>query len=114
MTLLQAQWEFLKDVGKMITFIEQHNHSASGGELQRTLYQQQQYLKTGKTRTLNSLHIHKLAIDLAIFAPDGKWLQDKKSLQVFGDYWEFLDPENEWGGNWNFLDTPHFQRRLPE
>ena len=113
MKLIEAQWLFLKNLADLIYFIESRGCTASGGELQRTLYQQQEYVRTGKSKTLNSMHIHKLAADLAIFK-GGKWLQTKAELQEFGDYWEALDPDNEWGGNWRFQDCPHFQRRLPK
>jgi len=113
MTLREAQWKFLKDVAILIAYIDREGCSASGGELQRTLEQQQMYVNTGKSQTLKSSHIQKLAIDLFIFSPSGQWVQDKKTLQRFGDFWESLDPKNEWGGNWtSFLDTPHFGRKL--
>ena len=113
MTLREAQWKFLKDVALLIAYIDREGCSASGGELQRTLEQQQMYVNTGKSQTLKSSHIQKLAIDLFIFSPSGRWVQDKKTLQRFGDFWEGLDPEYEWGGNWkSFLDTPHFGRKL--
>jgi len=113
MTLREAQWKFLKDVALLIAFIDREGCSASGGELQRTIEQQQMYVNTGKSQTLKSSHIQKLAIDLFIFSPSGRWVQDKKTLQRFGDFWESLDPKYEWGGNWkSFLDTPHFGRKL--
>ena len=64
MNLSDEQWEFLKDVGKLINFIESQGDKATGGELLRTSEQQDIYMKTGKTKTLNSNHLKKLAIDL--------------------------------------------------
>ena len=107
MTLRETQWKFLKDVALLIAFIDREGYSASGGELQRTIEQQQMYVNTGKSKTLKSSHIQKLAIDLFIFSPSGEWMTGKKDLQRFGDYWESLDPEYEWGGNWK-----SFMRRL--
>lgn len=113
MTLRETQWKFLKDVALLIAYICREGYSATGGELQRTPEQQQIYVNTGRSKTLKSSHIQKLAIDLFIFSPDGKWLTDKKDLQKFGDYWESLDSNYEWGGNWEgFSDTPHFERRI--
>lgn len=113
-SLINAQWEFLKNLSELIQFIESKGHIATGGELQRTIYQQKEYLRTGRTQTINSLHLSKMAIDLAIFK-DNIWLQDRESLQQFGNFWESLHPDNEWGGNWkSFIDLPHFQRRLPK
>lgn len=113
MGLVEAQWAFLKDVASLIAFIESEGDMASGGELERTLYQQKEYIRTGRSKTLNSLHLSKLAIDLAIFH-NGKWLQDRDSLKKYGAFWEGLNPDNEWGGDWvSIPDCPHFQRRLP-
>jgi hypothetical protein len=43
----------------------------------------------------------------------------KTRLQVYGDYWESLSPENRWGGNFpkwypgsDFLDPRHFERHV--
>jgi hypothetical protein len=113
-SLVDAQWAFLKDVATLIQFIESEGDMATGGELQRTLYQQQENIRKGVSKTLNSLHLSKLAIDLAIFH-DGLWLQDRDSLKKYGDFWQGLHPDNEWGGSWvSFPDIPHFQRRLPK
>ena len=112
--LVGAQWAFLKDVADLIQFIETEGDMASGGELLRTTYQQLEYVRTGRSMTMNSLHLNKLAIDLAIFH-DGIWLQDFDSLKKYGAFWEGLHPDNEWGGDWVSLrDFPHFQRRLPK
>lgn len=112
--LVDAQWEFLKDVASLIQFIESEGDMASGGELQRTTYQQTEYIRTGRSKTMNSLHLNKLAIDLAIFHDD-VWLQDVASLKKYGAFWEGLHQDNEWGGDWvSFPDLPHFQRRLPK
>ena len=111
--LVDAQWAFLLDVAALIGFIESEGDMASGGELQRTTYQQQEYVRTGRSKTMNSLHLNKLAVDLAIFHDD-VWLQDVDSLKKYGAFWQGLHPDNEWGGFWHsIVDTPHFQRRLP-
>ena len=112
--LVDAQWAFLKDVATLIQFIETEGDMATGGELQRTSYQQVEYIRTGRSKTMNSLHLSKLAVDLAIFH-DGIWLQDRDSLMKYGAFWQGLHEDNEWGGSWlTFCDLPHFQRRLPK
>ena len=79
-------------------------------------------LKTGKSKTMNSYHLKRLAIDLNFFKPvydeDGKlkgytltWRYE--DIKPFGEYWESLNPKNKWGGNFKtFKDTPHFERRV--
>ena len=112
MSLRQEQSLFIKDVVKLLMFAEANGYEATGGELQRTPEQQQIYLNTGKTKTLDSYHLKKLAIDLFFFK-DGVILQTKDSLQKLGDYWETLYCKNSWGGNWKggFIDVPHWERR---
>lgn len=110
MSLQPEQTAFLKDVVKLLTFAEAAGFEATGGELYRTQAQQDLYVKEGKSKTSNSYHLKRLAIDLFFFR-DGALIQDKQVLQAIGDYWESLNPFNKWGGNWTgFLDCPHFQR----
>ena len=61
------------------------------------------------SKTLRSLHADRLAIDFNFFI-DGELTYDHDKIKPLGDYWESLDPNNKWGGNFNgFQDTPHFQ-----
>jgi hypothetical protein len=125
MKLSDAQWEFLKDLACLISFIETKGYKATGGELLRTEYQQAEYVRTGKSKTNNSRHLQKLAIDLAIFDQQGNLLTDnvenKGKLRLFGDFWEAMAPNiNIWGGYFpehygsTFIDIPHFERKPPE
>jgi len=64
------------------------------------------------SNTLNSLHGKRLAIDFNFFIND-KLTYDKHKLVELGKFWESLNPKNKWGGNFkNFIDTPHFERRV--
>ena len=105
--LILEQWEFLKDVAKLIPFIESRGLTATGGELWRTPEQQAIYVKKGLSKTLTSKHLERLAIDLNIF-------KDDKLItcpQEIGKYWISLSAKNAWGGNWvNFRDYGHFER----
>lgn len=122
MKLSDAQWEFLKDLAALICYIETKGYKATGGELQRTEAQQAIYLREGKSKTKNSRHLQKLAIDLNIFDPQGNLITgDKDKMRMFGDFWEMLAPnENIWGGYFpehygsTFVDTPHFERKPPQ
>ena len=110
MSLVKEQAAFLLDVAKLINFATEQGFVVTGGELSRTAEQQQIYMKTGRSKTMNSLHLKRCAIDLNFFK-DGKLTYDIKQLQVIGNYWESLNEKNEWGGNWkSFKDVPHFQR----
>lgn len=112
MTLGQNQELFSKDLTHLLNFIHNNGYDVRIGEAERTKEQQEIYLKSGKTKTLDSLHLKRCAIDLHIFF-NGSWIQSKSELQFIGDYWEQLSKNNKWGGNFkNFIDTPHFERRL--
>ena len=110
MTLGEHQEKFMRDVSKLLNHLLQNGYQIRGGELQRTQEQQQIYVNQGKSKTNKSNHLLKCAIDLHIFK-NGSWLQSKQELQSIGDYWESLDNQNRWGGNFkSFLDCPHFER----
>ena len=110
MSLSDEQELFLLDVIKLIPFAIAQGFKVTGGELFRTPEQQQLYVSSGKSHTLASKHLERLAIDLN-FIKNGVAVYDKKMLQQIGDFWETLSPNNSWGGNWiSFCDTPHFQR----
>ena len=115
MGLLDEQDRFLTDMSRLIGRAHDLGFVVTGGELYRTIEQQRVHMREGRSRTLNSQHMKRLAIDLNFFVRDGDRLDlcyDKEVLQALGDYWESLDPANAWGGNWSsFKDTPHFERR---
>jgi len=110
MNLNTEQAAFLLDACKLITYATEQGFAVTGGELSRTPEQQAIYVKTGRSKTMNSIHLKRCAIDLNFFK-DGKLTYDIPTLKPVGDYWESLHPKNEWGGNWkSFKDVPHFQR----
>jgi hypothetical protein len=116
--MIELQWLFLKNLGELIVEIEQLGFTATGGELFRTPEQQKIYFDKGLSKTQNSLHLKKCAIDIFVFK-NGELIQDKKTLQPLGDYWEALDSRNRWGGNFpkwypesTFIDIPHFEMKI--
>ncbi len=116
MSLLREQSTFLLHVAELIQKASELGFYASGGELYRTSEQQALHVKNGRSNTMNSQHLKRLAVDLNFFkaAPDGmlKLTYDVEELRALGEFWEGLDTANRWGGNWtSFKDTPHFERR---
>lgn len=112
MSLSDEQAAFLLDACKLIQRATDLGWTVTGGELFRTQAQQEIYFKAGKTKTMNSNHLRRLAIDLN-FLKNGQPVWDKARLQPVGDYWESLNPMNRWGGNFKSLpDTPHFERNV--
>lgn len=118
MSLQNEQWRFLQDLAKLIQWAEKNNYTLSGGELYRTIEQQKIYFNSGKSQTMNSNHLKRLAIDLNVFV-NGQLTYDWTTIKPLGDYWESLSVFNRWGGDFNrnekkdgFIDSPHFERIL--
>jgi|SRR3972149_4419026 len=110
MSLVNEQAAFLKDVIKLLEAAYHLGFQVTGGELYRTKEQQEIYVKNGRSTTMNSKHLDRVAIDLNFFK-DGKLITDRATLSPLGSYWVSLHPKNQWGGNWNtFKDLPHFER----
>jgi predicted chitinase len=116
MSLVREQAVFLLHLSELIRKASELGFLASGGELYRTPDQQALHVKHGRSKTLKSLHLKRLAVDLNFFreAPDGTLTltYDVAELRALGEFWESLDPANRWGGHWtSFKDVPHFERR---
>ncbi len=126
MSLSDTQWSFLQDVCKLIEFAKVNQFKLTGGELLRFKDRQEKLIEQGKSWTMNSKHLNKLAIDLNVFVKEPnelmgtgfKWklASSYETTKSLGMFWESLSEFNEWGGNWlkknkkPGLDTPHFQR----
>jgi peptidoglycan L-alanyl-D-glutamate endopeptidase CwlK len=112
MSLVIEQAQFLMDVCKLVVFATKQGFVVTGGELFRTPEQQEIYMKTGRSKTMNSYHLKRCAVDLNFFK-DNKLIYDTTVLAPIGAYWESLNKKNSWGGNWkSFKDVPHFERRV--
>lgn len=112
MSMVTEQAEFLLDACKLVQFATSQGWVVTGGELFRTAEQQTIYVKTGRSKTMNSNHLKRCAIDLNFFK-DGKLVWDKTQLAPLGAFWESLNPKNRWGGNFKSLvDVPHFERNV--
>lgn len=114
MNLNAEQNAFLGDVARLIEFIRNTDNGMliSGGELYRTAEQEQIYVDSGRSNTMNSNHLRRLAIDLN-FIQNGQIVSDKATLQKYGDYWKSLNPINRWGGEFSTIYDPgHFERNV--
>jgi hypothetical protein len=108
MSLGQEQQAFSRDLSKLLIKTFELGYEVRFGEVQRTVEQQQIYVSTNRSKTMESNHIRKCAADLH-FVMNNEIVYPK----VLGDYWESLDPKNSWGGNWkSFKDAPHFERSV--
>ena len=111
MSKSNEQWLFLQDVAKLIDYAKLREIKLTGGELYRTQYQQAKYVKDGKSKTMKSKHLERLAIDFNFFV-DGRLTYDVEDVRVLGEYWEILSEKNEAGMFWEWKDVPHFQRNI--
>lgn len=118
MKLSEYQRVFTRNVGCLIEFAFNQGLELTFGEAYRTNEQQLIYYQTGKSQTMNSNHLKRLAVDFNVFK-NGNLTYDWDTYKILGDFWETLDPKNRWGGDWNkndikdgFIDAPHFEMNL--
>lgn len=118
LTLGQSQELFAAHVAQLIQKAFAMGYGVRLGEVMRPIEMQELYVKTGRSKTMNSMHIKKLAIALNLIK-DGK-LCTREQIEPLGKWWEELDPANRWGGSWrglveakksSFVDAPHFERQ---
>ncbi len=111
MKLSEKQQIFTKNVASLIAYADLLGIGLTFGHAYRDLETQKRMVATGKSKTLNSYHLKRLAVDFNFFI-NGKLTYDKHKLAELGKFWEGLHPDNVWGGNFkNFLDTPHFEMK---
>lgn len=111
MSLIKHQQEFLLDVCKLVQYATEQGFVVTGGELWRSPEQQKIYVQTGRSKTMQSKHLNRVAIDLNIFK-NGK-LCSASEITPLGDFWESLNKLNRWGGRFRTLvDSPHFERNV--
>ena len=108
MSLGKNQELFAKMLGEFIGWLYANGYTVRIGEVWRPQEMQDLYLKTGKTKAKYSKHQDKVAADLHIFK-DSKWFQTKEELKAIGAKWESMNKDNRWGGNFSFIDTPHYE-----
>lgn len=110
--LIDAQATFLLNFGKLVKFATERGFVVTAGELLRPVEMQKLYVQIGRSKTMNSNHLRKLAGDLNFFL-NGVYYLDKAGLEPVGKYWESLHPANRWGGNFKtFKDVPHFEMNI--
>ena len=99
---------FARDVVALLLFSSNSGYEVRISEVFRPEVTQRHYVKTGRSKTMNSMHRKKCAGDL-YFTEDNKLVYPKE----LGEYWESLNPLNQAGMFWkNFKDKPHYQRTV--
>jgi peptidoglycan L-alanyl-D-glutamate endopeptidase CwlK len=124
MSKSDEQAKFLLDTCLLIQYATRLGFKVTGDERYRPQEMQEIYYRTGRSRTLNSQHLDKLADDYNFFL-NGRYINGLKSeeaeqiLRPLGIFWESLDPKNRWGGNFDkdfsrkdpWIDSGHFERQ---
>ena len=112
MKLSEHQQEFTKDLVKLNLKAQELGIGLTLGDAYRSKEQQAIYFKNGKSKTMNSNHLRRLAQDYNFFV-DGKLKYHHPKVEALGNYWESLNELNRWGGHFkNFYDSPHFERNV--
>lgn len=118
MGLRDEQMAFTADVILLLQKANELGFEVTLGEVFRPIEMQRIYYQTGRSKTMKSPHMDKLAIDLNLFR-SGVVCTHKQILPL-GTWWESLNSFNRWGGSWRgliasgkstFIDAPHFERK---
>jgi|SRR3972149_9618391 len=95
MTLGEKQRKFTLMVMRLIDYAYAHGYELTFGEAYRTEEQQRLYVNQGLSKTMNSKHREKLAVDFNLFK-EGKYLSDGNAYRTLGEFWESIG--GRWGG----------------
>jgi len=109
MTLTIQQQIFARNVSKLIQFANESGYEVTFGEAYRTIEQQLIYFKSGKSKTMKSSHLTRLAIDLNLFVY-GKYCTTREPYKPLADFWKSLNSANVAGYDWGW-DANHFEMK---
>lgn len=118
MRIPEMQRRFPLMVAEFIGRVYDEGFELSFGEAYRTEEQQRLYLKAGRSRTMNSFHRDRLAVDFNLFK-GGVYLTDGALYRPVGEIWEAVG--GRWGGRFGVepadygkktgWDANHFEYR---
>ena len=126
MTLSDRQKIFTRNIGLLIEHAFEMGFELTLGEVARTVEQQKIYFESGRSKTMDSRHIQRLAVDFNIFLngtllflKTDQYKADLEAVRPLAEFWESLHPDNVWGGDWNrnnvfdetFRDPYHFEMK---
>lgn len=118
MKLSEKQRRFTMSVGNFLLWAYSQGYELTFGDAYRDAETQARLFKAGKSKTMNSKHRERLAVDFNLFI-NGKYITDKELYRPLGEYWESIVPGNRWGGRFSIkeenydteigFDANHFQ-----
>ena len=106
-SLRQKQSRFARDMALLVLYIEARGYSCTFGECYRPPREAAANAATG-AGIANSLHTQRLAVDLNLFSPEGKFLEDSLEHLPFGEFWESIGADHAWGGRFKVKDGNHY------
>jgi hypothetical protein len=109
MKLSVFQRVFTQNVAKFINYANSQNVGLTFGEAFRTKFQQDEYVRQGLSKTHNSKHLERLAVDFNYFENGVYGISDEK-IKLLATYWESLHPNNVAGFFWGW-DAGHIEMR---
>jgi len=123
MKLSDHQFEFMKDLAVLIDYIANvKKYKITGGWLERNKAIQKILVDAGLSKTMDSNHLKRLAIDFNLFIKNIVLTNKRKKdltpeewdiLSELGVFWENLNKYNRWGGFFNSIYDPgHFERNI--
>ena len=104
MNLSETQRKFPLMVAELIRRSYADGYELTFGEAFRTEEQQRLYVRSGRSRTMSSLHMKRLAIDFNLFR-DGKYIADGGLYRPLGEMWESVG--GRWGGRFGVEEAEY-------
>lgn len=108
MGLVTKQSKFTGMVAQLILFAHSKGLEVTFGEAWRSEATQKIYVEKGISKTTNSQHQKRLAIDLNIFL-NGVWLTKGTDYRKMGEFWEMLG--GRWGGRFG-IDKQYYDTKV--
>lgn len=116
--MLEKQFQFSRMLGLLFFWMAEKNYNwslgdawRSGDKLQcphcgRNHSYQEILVANGRSKTLNSKHLDRLAIDIILFTSEGKLAPSEDYLPIV-EKWELLGGRA--GYRFKFIDAGHFE-----
>lgn len=95
MSLREKQTAFVWLIVDFLAWCRAFGYVVTLGEVYRTEEQQKLYVQQGKSKTMNSKHRDRLAVDINLFTKDGQ-LAGPEDYRPLGEKWEQMG--GKWGG----------------
>ena len=106
---MENRVKFFQDIALMITQLKNEGIEFMPTCFFRSQIEQEEMVKKGLSKTLNSKHTKWLAIDFVLIKDNKLVWKRCKEYERAGEIWEGLG--NIWGGNWQSLtDIYQFER----